>query len=82
MKFIVLVGKDDTGKTTTLKSVIGELIAKGAKIIFEVAPQLMKASLKVAVEHPEIKILNCSLNEPSKHIRTYYITNRYTCTST
>ena len=38
----------------------------------EVAPQLMKASLKVAVEHPEVKILNCSLNEPSKHIRTYY----------
>lgn len=33
MKFIVLVGKDDTGKTTTLKSVIDELIAKGAKIV-------------------------------------------------
>ena len=33
MKFIVLVGKDDTGKTITLKSVIDELIAKGAKII-------------------------------------------------
>ena len=24
------------------------------------------------MEHPEVKILNCSLNEPSKHIRTYY----------
>lgn len=33
MKFIVLVGKDNTGKTTTLKGVIDELIAKGAKII-------------------------------------------------
>ena len=55
-----------------VEEVLNEVIAKGAKIIFEVAPQLMKASLKVAVEHPEVKILNCSLNEPSKHIRTYY----------
>lgn len=55
-----------------IEEVLNEVIAKGAKIIFEVAPQLMKASLKVAVEHPEVKILNCSLNEPSKHIRTYY----------
>lgn len=55
-----------------VEEVLSEVIAKGAKIIFEVAPQLMKASLKVAVEHPEVKILNCSLNEPSKHIRTYY----------
>ena len=31
MKFIVLVGKNDTGKTTTLKSVIDELIAKATK---------------------------------------------------
>ena len=32
----------------------------------------MKPSLKVALEHPEVKILNCSLNEPHKNIRTYY----------
>lgn len=55
-----------------IEEVLNEVIARGAKIIFEVAPQLMKPSLKVAVEHPEVKILNCSLNEPSKHIRTYY----------
>ena len=55
-----------------IEEVLNEVIAKGAKIIFEVAPQLMKPSLKVAVEHPEVKILNCSLNEPLKHIRTYY----------
>lgn len=55
-----------------IEEVLNEVIAKGASIIFEIAPQLMKASLKVAVEHPEVKILNCSLNEPSKHIRTYY----------
>ena len=55
-----------------IEEVLNEVITKGARIIFEVGPQLMKGSLKVAVEHPEVKILNCSLNEPSKHIRTYY----------
>ena len=55
-----------------IEEVLSDVIAKGASIIFEIAPQLMKHSLKVAVEHPEVKILNCSLNEPSKHIRTYY----------
>ena len=32
MRFIVLVGKDNTGKTRTLKSVIEELVANGAII--------------------------------------------------
>ncbi len=55
-----------------IEEVLNDVIAKGASIIFEIAPQLMKPSLKVAVEHPEVKILNCSLNAPLKHIRTYY----------
>ena len=33
MKFIVLIGKDNTGKTTALKKVIDNLIAKGARIV-------------------------------------------------
>ena len=33
---------------------------------------MMDPSLKVAVEHPEVTILNCSLNAPHKNIRTYY----------
>ena len=62
----------DNVDENNIEEVLNDVIAKGAKIIFEIAPQLMKPSLKVAVEHPEVKILNCSLNEPSKHIRTYY----------
>jgi len=53
-------------------AVLNDVIEKGANIIFEVGPQMMNQSLKVAVDHPEVKILNCSLNEPHKHIRTYY----------
>lgn len=55
-----------------IEAVLNDVIEQGASIIFEIAPQLMKPSLKVAVEHPEVKILNCSLNAPLKHIRTYY----------
>jgi basic membrane lipoprotein Med (substrate-binding protein (PBP1-ABC) superfamily) len=33
---------------------------------------MMKDSLKVAVDHPDVKILNCSLNTSHKYIRTYY----------
>ena len=51
---------------------LNEVIEKGADIIFEVGPQMMVPSLKVAVEHSDVKILNCSLNAAHKNIRTYY----------
>ena len=52
--------------------VLEDVTRQGAEIIFEVAPQMMNPSLKFAVDHPEVKILNCSLNTPHKYIRTYY----------
>ena len=52
--------------------VLNEVIRNGADIVFEVAPQMMKPSLKIAVDHPDVKILNCTLNTPHKYIRTYY----------
>ncbi len=51
---------------------VNRAIEEGNNIIFSTAPPLLKASLKAAIEHPEIKILNCSLNASHKHIRTYY----------
>ena len=55
-----------------IEEVLNNVISDGANIIFEIAPQLMKHSLKIAVEHPEVKILNCSLDTPHKYICTYY----------
>jgi basic membrane lipoprotein Med (substrate-binding protein (PBP1-ABC) superfamily) len=55
-----------------IEEVLNDVICQGADIIFEVAPQMMMKSLKVAVDHPDVKILNCSLNTPHKDIRTYY----------
>lgn len=54
------------------KDILNKLIEAEADIIFGIAPQMMNASLKVALEHPEVTILNCSLNTPHKAIRTYY----------
>lgn len=55
-----------------IETVLTEVMRQGADIIFEVGPQMMPPSLKIAVDHPDVKILNCSLNTPHKYIRTYY----------
>jgi len=55
-----------------IEEVLTDVVEKGASIVFEVGVEMMEPSLKFAVEHPEITILNCSLNTPHKNIRTYY----------
>lgn len=52
--------------------VLEEACNDGCDIIFTVTPQLIKASLKVAAKHPNIKILNCALNSSHNTVRTYY----------
>ncbi len=56
----------------TAFSTIEQAIADGCEIIFTTTPEFQDASLKAAVKHPEIKILNCSLYTSHKYIRTYY----------
>ena len=53
-----------------VEDVLSEVIRNGADIVFEVAPQMMKPSLKIAVDHPDVKILNCTLNTSHKYIRS------------
>jgi len=55
-----------------VEQVLEDIIKAGADIVFCVGPQMMPNSLKVAVAHPEVYILNCSLNAPHPYIRTYY----------
>ena len=62
----------DNVAAENIEDVLENVIKEGAKIIFGVSPEMMKPSLKVAIAHPEVKILNCSLNTPHKYIRTYY----------
>ena len=62
----------DQVNAENVEEVLTDVIAKGAKIVFEVGVEMMEPSLKIAMEHPEVTILNCSLNTPHKNIRTYY----------
>ena len=55
-----------------LDEVLNSVIKQNASIIFCLGPQMMKGSLKVAIENPDVKILNCSLNAPHPYVRTYY----------
>ncbi len=54
------------------QTAIEKAISDGAHIIFTTSAQLLDPSLKAAVAHPDVKILNCCLNRPYKNIRTYY----------
>lgn len=49
-----------------------DAVAKGADIIFTTTPKLLLPSVKQAVLHPDVKILNCSLNTSYPSVRTYY----------
>ncbi len=54
------------------EALINKAIEEGNNLIFTTSPPLLKASLKAAIEHPEVKILNCSLNTSYRSVRTYY----------
>lgn len=62
----------DQVSAENIEEVLQDVVEKGANIVFEVGIDMMDPSLKFAVEHPEVTILNCSLNAPHKNIRTYY----------
>jgi basic membrane lipoprotein Med (substrate-binding protein (PBP1-ABC) superfamily) len=56
----------------TIEETIDLAIFEGCKIIFTTTPVFAQASVKAAIAHPEIRILNCSLNTSHRYIRTYY----------
>lgn len=41
-------------------------------MIFTTTPAFVQASVKVAIEYPELRIVNCSLHTSHRYIRTYY----------
>ena len=41
-------------------------------MVFTTSPRLLPAALRAAVEHPEVTVFNCSLNQSHRYIRTYY----------
>ena len=54
------------------EAVLEEAVADGADVIFTTSPPLMDATLRAAARHPEVWMLNCSVDMPYAGIRTYY----------
>ena len=55
------------------EATIEQAIADGCKLIFTTSPVYHAVSMRMAVAHPEIILLNCSMNTAYKQVRTYYL---------
>ena len=47
-------------------------VRNSVDVVFTTSARMHTACLKVAAQHPKIRILNCSLNAPHPLVRTYY----------
>lgn len=61
----IVAGKDDLER-------MEQAIKDGYNLLFTTSPVMIPASLKIAANYPDIKILNCSLNISHPTLRTYY----------
>lgn len=68
----VITSYYENGTQENIAELLQKAIDADNDLIFTTSPIFLKESLKTAIEHPEVKILNCSLNTSHKHIRTYY----------
>ncbi|HIW82887.1 MAG TPA: BMP family ABC transporter substrate-binding protein [Candidatus Dorea gallistercoris] len=56
----------------TADNALKDAISKGCNLIFTTTPAFIQASVKAAIDAPEVRIVNCSLNTSHRYIRTYY----------
>ena len=59
--------------TENAQQTIERAIIDGNKLIFTTSPVFHAVSMRMAVAHPEIILLNCSVNTAYKQLRTYYL---------
>lgn len=52
---------------------IEQAIAEGYRLIFTTSPAYHAVTMRMAVQHPEVILLNCSMNTAYKQLRTYYL---------
>ena len=52
--------------------ILQKMIDAGCQIIFTTSPSLINATLKVAMENPDVNLLNCSAMHSFKHVNTYF----------
>ncbi len=54
------------------EALLEQAVADRAEVIFTTTPQLIGASLKASVRHPNVRFLNCSVHMPYSTVHTYY----------
>ena len=69
---IVVRSYYDASTPELAEQIIEQAVEDGAQVVFTTAPPLSRATLKAAVEHPKVRFLNCSVDQPYTSIRTYY----------
>lgn len=52
---------------------IGEALQENCNVIITTTPSFAQASVKAAIDNPNVRILNCSVNTSHRYIRTYYV---------
>ena len=55
-----------------ISGLIESVIRSGCHMIFTTSTRFLAASLKASIEHPQVKILNCSVGQPYRTLRTYF----------
>ncbi len=55
------------------EATIAKAIEDGNKLIFTTSPVYHACTMRMAVAHPEVIMLNCSMNTAYKQLRTYYL---------
>ena len=55
-----------------IDEVLEEAVEEGNRLIFTTSPIFLKGTLKSAVEHENVRFLNCTTHTPFPHVRTYY----------
>lgn len=60
------------GQDLKEEGLLQKAIEEKNHIIFTTHQRFLSSSLKMALEHPNIKFLNCSVNRPFGAVRTYY----------
>lgn len=63
---------ENAGTDEEITNRINLAVASGCNVIFTTSPQMAAPSVKAAVQHPGVRIYNCSVNMSYSSICTYY----------
>lgn len=63
---------DQANTDEAVEAAVEQAIDAGCNVIFTTTPQMVNQSVRSAIEHPEVRIYNCSIGVSYTSICTYY----------